>query len=93
MSNTTIVREASCLFCHEVCQVPNEDIGYEGCECTIPYHTKCIKEWFTKQGQSCPLCRKVVRVYTCGPDDQFKNECAMYLMLTVAVNFVLSCIV
>jgi hypothetical protein len=93
MTITTTAQQANCLICHEVCQDPNQDIGYEGCECTVPYHTRCIEEWFTRQGQICPLCRKAVRVHTNGgPNEQFKNDCGICMILTVTVNFILNCI-
>lgn len=81
----------NCIFCHEQCEAINQEIGYEGCECTIPYHKHCIEEWFTKQGQTCPLCRKAVRVQTGAVSEQHKNECAMFVMITIAVNFILKC--
>lgn len=82
--------EAACIFCHDSCAVPNRDLVYAGCECTIPYHTHCIQQWFTKQGNECPLCRKVIRID--GQEDQRSNECALYMVLTVTINFILSCL-
>jgi hypothetical protein len=83
--------QANCLFCHEVCDIQNKSVCYEGCECTLPYHTSCIKQWFTKQGYECPLCRKAVQVVEGDKDESFKNECAAYTIFTIVINLFMAC--
>ena len=89
---TQTTQTANCLFCYELCPVRNETLRYSGCDCTLPYHTPCINQWFAKQGYQCPLCRKAVQILKEEEDESYKNTCAMYMMLTIVVNFVLSCV-
>lgn len=53
-----------CLICLE--NVPVNiifDWMIEGCDCRIKYHDMCIQTWNETYPQSCPLCRKQVRIY------------------------------
>jgi hypothetical protein len=59
-----MLQPKDCLFCFET--LTNNDTYdwyIEGCECRVEYHDACIQEWNRLHPQSCPLCRKQVKIY------------------------------
>lgn len=53
-----------CLICFEtITKLDTDYWSIEGCDCRIVYHDTCIQSWNESYPQSCPLCRKQVKIY------------------------------
>ncbi len=64
--------QAECMFC--LTPATPERIFLRGCECKFAFHDKCILEWFSRNPNSCPLCRKQVRVCKRLTEQQIKAQ-------------------
>lgn len=61
-----------CMIC--LTEATPERIFLRGCECRFAFHDKCILQWFAQNPNSCPLCRKQVRVCRRRTEQQIRRD-------------------
>jgi E3 ubiquitin-protein ligase DOA10 len=80
------VTKPSCMFCLEQILPDDHLITKDGCQCTIAFHTKCIKTWIQMyEEHECPLCRNHVTFVVLS--SQSKRSLPLEIVL-IALGFI-----
>ena len=93
-------KQAECMFCLEALSENHKNkMRMEGCNCKPFFHDTCIIHWKKDYPESCPVCRKQVKIYDSvekakeEEKEEYRNNLAccacMYILGLIITPFIL----